>query len=127
MFKYHKQVAYHETDCMGVVHHSNYLKYFEEARVAWIQSLGAKDVHFPDIDYTLAVTNASLKYIKPLRVCEDFSVSVKAHSHGIKIEFEYEVSRANEVVTTGTTEHVGLDANFSVKKPPRRLLELLRD
>ena len=33
-------IRYYETDQMGFVHHSNYLRYFELARIEWISSLG---------------------------------------------------------------------------------------
>ena len=33
MYNYERQVKYYETDKMGVVHHSNYIRWFEEARV----------------------------------------------------------------------------------------------
>ena len=33
MFSYKRRVKYYETDRMGVVHHSNYLKIIEEARM----------------------------------------------------------------------------------------------
>ena len=35
MFCYKRRVKYYETDRMGVVHHSNYLKIIEEARIKW--------------------------------------------------------------------------------------------
>ena len=33
-------MRYGETDQMGVVHHSNYLRYFEVARLEWLTQLG---------------------------------------------------------------------------------------
>ena len=39
-FTYERKANYYETDMMGVVHHSNYLRYFEEARIAFMDSLG---------------------------------------------------------------------------------------
>ena len=40
MFVYSRKAHYHETDQMGVVHHANYPKWMEEARVAFLDSLG---------------------------------------------------------------------------------------
>ena len=40
-FKTNKfNVRYYETDQMGFVHHSNFLKYFEKARIDWLDSIG---------------------------------------------------------------------------------------
>ena len=40
MFVYTRKAHYHETDQMGVVHHSNHVKWMEEARVAFMDELG---------------------------------------------------------------------------------------
>ena len=34
------KVQYYETDQMGVVHHSNYIRWFEEARAEWMEAVG---------------------------------------------------------------------------------------
>ena len=40
MFSYRRKAHYHETDQMGIIHHANYLKWMEEARVAFLEELG---------------------------------------------------------------------------------------
>ena len=40
MTPYEHKVQYYETDGMGIVHHSNYIRWFEEARVALLEQLG---------------------------------------------------------------------------------------
>ena len=40
MWSFKRQVNYYETDRMGVVHHSNYLRYLEEARYVWMEEMG---------------------------------------------------------------------------------------
>lgn len=39
MFQYRRKVQYHETDKMGITHHSNYIKWMEEARIAFLESI----------------------------------------------------------------------------------------
>ena len=39
-FIFERKINYYETDKMGVVHHSNYIRYMEEARCAWLESIG---------------------------------------------------------------------------------------
>ena len=39
-FIYRRTANYYETDQMGVVHHSNHIRYFEEARIAFMKSIG---------------------------------------------------------------------------------------
>ena len=40
IYKYDRVVKYYETDRMGVVHHSNYIRWFEEARVEFMRDIG---------------------------------------------------------------------------------------
>ena len=42
MFTYKRRVKFYETDGMRVVHHANYLRYFEEARVEYLRAGGIK-------------------------------------------------------------------------------------
>ena len=37
---YTHRVQYYETDQMGIVHHSNYIRWFEEARIDWMRHCG---------------------------------------------------------------------------------------
>lgn len=39
-FVYERKINYYETDKMGITHHSNYIRYMEEARIAWLDSIG---------------------------------------------------------------------------------------
>ena len=39
MFKYERTINYYETDKMGIVHHSNYIRFLEEARCRWLDSI----------------------------------------------------------------------------------------
>ena len=38
-FSYTRKINYYETDKMGVVHHSNYIRFLEEARCRWLEEL----------------------------------------------------------------------------------------
>ena len=39
-FEHKLRVEYHHTDQMGIVHHSNYIKFFEAARTEWLRAAG---------------------------------------------------------------------------------------
>jgi len=73
---YVRKVNFHETDAMGVVHHTNYLKYFEEARVDWLQKVGhpyevtaAKGIHY-------AMVNVSCSYLRAAQFGDEVSVTI---------------------------------------------------
>ena len=47
MWSYSREVNYYETDRMGVIHHSNYLRILEEARMAWME---ANMIPYPEVE-----------------------------------------------------------------------------
>ena len=40
MYVYRRKAQYHETDRMGIIHHANYVKWMEEARMNLLDQLG---------------------------------------------------------------------------------------
>ncbi|MAF91375.1 MAG: hypothetical protein CL674_08880 [Bdellovibrionaceae bacterium] len=125
-FKIKRQVAFYETDAMGVVHHSNYLRYFEDARLAWLSASGfLKDFQSQD-SLQFAVTNADLQYKKPARYGDEIEISMGLHKTGAKLHFKYEIhSMQGELLCTGTSSHVTVDRNMNVKRIPKEIAQLL--
>jgi len=121
-----KRVSFHETDCMGVVHHSVYAKFFEEARVEWLYSSGLAAFHAPAADFVLAVLDLQIKYLRPLRVGDEFEVFIAYELQGSKLHFEYELFLGDIKTTEGQSLHIGLNSELKVVKPPRELLEGLK-
>ena len=60
------KVRYNETDQMGIVHHSNYLKFFELARIEWLEKLNMPYEEIESNNIILPVVKCELKFIKPL-------------------------------------------------------------
>ncbi len=74
VFQHRIRVRFAETDAMGIVHHSRYLPYLEEARVEYLRSIGHPyDAERADgVDY--AVLDAHVTYRQPLRFDEVVTV-----------------------------------------------------
>ena len=98
-------VRYGETDQMGVVHHSNYLRYFEVARLEWLTQLGVSYNKMEEEGVMMPVISAQIDYKTPARF-ED-QLRIKIHLKEIplvKMTFIYEVVNQNqELVCTATT------------------------
>lgn len=63
------RVYHHDTDAMGVVHHANYLKYFETGRTEFLRKLGFDFVSFiSKYDAQFVVCSADLKFLQPARL-----------------------------------------------------------
>lgn len=112
---YKRQVNYYETDKMGIVHHSNYIRFFEEARIDFLDKIGLNYKKIEDMGLIMPVLGVECKYIKPLHFSEDFCVNSRvAKYNGMKLTVEYEIyNRDGELVTTGRSEHCLLDKDLN--------------
>jgi acyl-CoA thioester hydrolase len=73
-FVHRIRVRFAETDAMGIVHHSNYLLYLEEARVAYLRHLGRPytEMRADGVDH--AVLECFVSYRKPLVFDEEVDI-----------------------------------------------------
>ena len=98
-------VRYGETDQMQFVHHSNYLKYFELARIEWLSDLGISYASMETNGILMPVVSASLKFKEPLFFGDNFQVSVfLKNKPKARLEFDYEIiNQKNKIICTGNT------------------------
>ena len=61
-FIFERDINYYETDKMGVVHHSNYIKFLEEARCNWMQSFGMPFEILEENGITIPVLAVNCEY-----------------------------------------------------------------
>ena len=99
------KVRYCETDQMGIVHHSNYLKFFEFARIEWLEKLNIPYQEIEKNKIILPVVKCELKFLKPLVFGDTFKVKVHCTKKPTSsIEFSYEVfNNSGEKTTEGKT------------------------
>ena len=113
------KVRYHETDQMGIVHHSNYLKFFELARIEWLEKLKMPYQEIERNKIILPVVNCELKFLKPLVFGDSFIVEVHCYKKPTSsIKFSYEIFNSKgEKTTEGRTLLAFL--NSDTMKPVR--------
>ena len=99
------KVRYYETDQMGIVHHSNYLKFFEFARIEWLEKLNIPYQEIEKNKIILPVVNCELKFLKPLVFGDTFKVIVQCTKKPTSsIEFSYKIfNNSGEKTTEGKT------------------------
>jgi acyl-CoA thioester hydrolase len=107
-FVYRRAANYYETDQMAIIHHSNYVRWMEEARMAWMASLGVDYAEMERLGVISPVVSINVKYKKPVLYGEtvDIEVSVKKYN-GVKLALEYEMTNieTGEVTTIGESTH----------------------
>lgn len=101
---FERQVNYYETDKMGIVHHTNYIRYFEEARLDFMRQINCSAYEMEQAGVMTPNVDAYAKYLSVMRFEDRFTVIVKPMSFtGAKMKFEYDVIKDGNVCCTGYT------------------------
>lgn len=105
-------IRYSETDQMGFSHHSNYLKYFELARLEWLLSLGVSYRELEERGFLLAVVHAEVNFKRPAFFEDQFTVQVQLKAPPTaSMVFTYEMyNQKGQLNATGSTKLAFLDA-----------------
>ncbi|MCC8075460.1 MAG: acyl-CoA thioesterase [Clostridiales bacterium] len=109
---YIHNAKYYETDQMAIVHHSNYIRWFEEARVDWMAQVG---IPFREVEargIVVPVVSVSAQYKTMTHFDDTVSITVKlTYYNSVRFKFRYEVRDADtgELRATGESEHCLLD------------------
>jgi len=128
---YKRDVNYYEIDKMDIVHHSNYLKYFEEARIHFLKQFGCSYDELEKQNLKMPNIDANVKFIQPLRFGDSFEIRVKlTEFNGVKVCFDYDIRRDGETVCKGSTVHCFVNDRFrpmSIKKQYPDIYKKLND
>jgi len=109
---YKRSVFYYETDKMGIVHHSNYIRWMEEARLDFLQQVGLDYADMEKNGIIMPVVEVSCKYILSVHYNETVYIYTKpVFFNGIKAVYSYEIyAEDNEkFLATGESSHCFLD------------------
>ena len=112
METYIRKINYYETDQMGCVHHSNYIRYFEEARTWFMERLGYPYAQLEAEGVVSPVVSVGCRYRHPVHYGETVAVRVKLTGMTrVRFTFSYEVADAytGELRAAGQSEHCYLD------------------
>ncbi len=116
---YEHRVSYYETDRMGIVHHSNYIRWFEDARVDFLEQVGFSYDKMEDMGIMIIVLGASCEYKSSARFGDRVVIIPKISEYnGFKMTVTYEVLNRSDgtLLATGETRHCFTDLDL---KPVR--------
>ena len=106
MKNYQHEVKYYECDRMGITHHSNYVRFMEEARVDWMDQLGYGFDRMEAEGVVSPVVSIECVYKHSTTFKDLVSVEVKvAEMSPLKITFAYTMRTNGKVVCTGRSTH----------------------
>ncbi len=113
--RYIRRANYYETDMMGIVHHSNHIRYFEEARILFMKNIGCDVMEMERRGIIIPNIDAYAKYRKPVRFDDEIEIEVKLTKFtGAVMEFSYTASftDSGETASTGHTQHCFVNSKF---------------
>lgn len=109
---YKHKVQYYETDRMGITHHSNYIRWMEEARIDFLERIGWSYARLEEEGVLSPVLKVSCQYKKTTTFSDEIYIAVKVKAfNGVRLVIEYEMKRAGDedIIFMGESEHCFLD------------------
>ena len=121
------RVRFFETDLMGIVHHANYLTYFEAGRVDWLHRRGISYEGWVKRGIHLPVVETRLRYRKAARFDELLTVeTTRAEQTRVTVKFAYLILRGDERICEGETLLACVGPELAPKRIPEDIAEVFR-
>ena len=103
------KVNFYDTDAMAVVHHSNYIRWFEIGRVEFLREAGITLGALMDDGYLFPIVDVSAKYLNPAYFDDQLIIeTIPTALTKAKMAFDYRILREKDgiVLVTGHTQNV---------------------
>ncbi len=118
------RVNFYDTDAMGVVHHANYIRWFEIGRVEYLRSLGITLDDLMEDGYLFPITEVNAKYVSPGHFDDELRIETTATAlTKVKMAFDYRIVRVSdgELLVKGHSQNVFTDrvTGHITKLPPK--------
>ena len=107
-FTYEREINYYETDKMGIVHHSNYIRFLEEARCAWLKSIGLPYDMLEENGITIPVLGVECDYKHHVTYGDTIRIELGIEEYnGVRMNVKYMVTdkKTGKTVLIGRTKH----------------------
>lgn len=107
MLPYKHTVHYYETDKMGIVHHSNYIRWMEEARIDYLKQLGWAFDKLEELGISSPVLSLEGRYLLPTSFADSVDITVTVlDCRAAKLLLSYDmINSAGHLVYQGQSEH----------------------
>ena len=122
MSTYIHKVNYYETDKMGITHHSNYIRFAEEARMNFLSEIGYPMTRLEAEGIASPVVSVNCEYKHPTTYSDKIEIEVTLTQYtGVKLSLSYVMKNVDTgvVVAVASSSHCFIDANgrpIAVKK-----------
>jgi acyl-CoA thioester hydrolase len=120
-------VRFAETDAQGVAHNSVYLVWFEVARIAYLEQYAGGYPALRATGLESFVLESHVRYLEPANFDDRLHVHARVGElRGARFRFDYEVTRAGQLIADGWTAHACVDAqSLRPTRIPKSLAEAI--
>ena len=115
MYIFERKINYYETDKMGIVHHSNYIRFFEEARCSLLEESNLPYDLMEEKDIMSPVLGISCQYKQHVTFGDIIEIRAYIKEFtGVKFTVGYEIynKRNNNLCVSGESNHCFTDSNL---------------
>ena len=105
---YERKMNYYETDRMGIIHHSNYIRFLEESRCYWLEQMGMPFESLEEAGITIPVLGVNVDYKHHVTFGDTILINVFTKEYtGVRMTIGYNVTEkeSGKVVLTGESKH----------------------
>jgi acyl-CoA thioester hydrolase len=124
------RVRYAETDAMGIVYHTNYIVWFEVGRGEYFRQKGGNYRDVEDGGLFLPVTEVDARFLASARYDDEVVVRTsveRLRSRTVTMYYEVLMKETGQVLVTGHTKHLCVDAEGNMRRLPGELRETFGD
>lgn len=115
------RVIYADTDAMGIVYHTNYIKWFEIGRAELLRELGIPYARIEDTGYSLPLTEVSCRYLYPARYDQILLIETEiSYLKRASIKFNYVIrdDKNEKTLVEGESTHACVNRQGKVVRIP---------
>jgi acyl-CoA thioester hydrolase len=121
------RVPFYETDAMGIVHHANYVRYLELARIAWMDEFDRPYREYVSDGFHFSTTRVEFDFKRSASFDDVIEITTwLAWVRGVSLAMQYELRRGDDVLGVGMTEHALVDGEGRPSRIPADHRERLR-
>ncbi len=107
-FEYKRKMNYYETDRMGIIHHSNYIRFLEEARCAWMEKFNLPMQKLEENGITIPTLEVNCKYKHHVTSGDIITIKpIVTEFNGVRMTLTYDVreEKTGNTVIQAYTKH----------------------
>ena len=124
---YERRAQYYETDQMGIIHHSNYIRWFEEARLHFMDEIGLSYAKIEEMGILIPVLSVDCQYKTMVHYNDIVDIYTRIIKfNGVKMTIAYRVVDhvTGEICCTGETSHAFLNREYRLVRLKREYPDL---